>query len=119
MSTEIIFEIIMIIVVGIAVYYGFKSGYKGQEKQDNRIKQELEKSEKITNQQYFILRLPLSILLGWSILSFVFSLNGLTIILPYMVNSTMAWNWAIFLIVNFLVGMLVWMGIEKVYLWAK
>lgn len=126
MSVEVIGSAAAITMGIEAAIFGFQSGWESGEKHEEKMKQELdhedkmeqelETSKKITFQRYAILRLLLSIPVGWGFLSFIFSLNGLTIIQPYMVNSTTLWNWGIFLLVNLIVGMLIWVTAERIYL---
>ncbi|KXA89467.1 hypothetical protein AKJ37_01970 [candidate division MSBL1 archaeon SCGC-AAA259I09] len=116
MDIELIFSLIIPIATIIAVFFGYKSGRESQEKRDEKVEKKLGKTKSIDSQTYFVLRPLLSIPLGWTILSFIFSLNGVTIVQPYMVNSTPLWNWVVFLFVTFFVGMLVWIVGEKIYL---
>jgi Na+/H+ antiporter NhaC len=112
----IIAGIIISAAMFVGFYQGFSSGKESQEEQDEEIKEAIEDSELINSDLYFNLRMILAIPVGWVVLSFVFSLNGLTLIQPYMVNSTLLWNWGVFLFTTWFVGIITWILVEKIYL---
>ncbi len=107
-------------IAGFSKFYGSDSDDSGEAESvdhQDKIKEKVEESHGIREDRYTNLRFVLIFPVGWIVLSLLVSLfSGPTIVLPSIVNSTLIWNWVVFLFVIFILGAIAWKLGEKIYL---